>query len=317
MPLPAQSEGFTMSRRRKGREVSGWLCLDKAVGLTSTGVVGSVKRLFGAAKVGHAGTLDPLASGVLPIALGDATRTVPFVQDGSKIYRFTVRWGIETNTDDADGSAVATSDERPAAAAIEALLPGFTGEIMQQPPAFSAIKVAGQRAYDLAREGEAVVLEERPVVIHRLALVETPDPDHAVFDTECGKGTYVRSLARDLGRALGCRGHVVALRRLVVGPFDADHAVTLDDLITAREAGDATALDRFLMPVATALGALPEVALGSNDATRIGRGQSVLLRGNQAPVAAPAAYASHAGRTIALGEIAEGQFHPTRVFRPG
>jgi tRNA pseudouridine55 synthase len=306
-----------MSRKRKGREVSGWLCLDKAVGLTSTGAVGSVKRLFGAAKVGHAGTLDPLASGVLPIALGDATRTVPFVQDGRKVYRFTVRWGVETDTDDADGTAVATSDLRPGAEAIGSALPGFTGEIMQRPPTFSAIKVAGQRAYDLAREGEAVVLEARPVTIHRLALVETPDRDHAVFETECGKGTYVRSLARDLGRLLGSLGHVVALRRMVVGPFDTDHAVTLDELIAAREAGDATALDRFLMPVAVALNELPEIALGVNDAARIGRGQSVLLRGAKAPLAAPAAYASHAGRAIALGEISEGQFHPTRVFRPG
>ncbi len=305
-----------MSRKHKGRPVSGWLCLDKAIGLTSTGAVGSIKRLFGAAKVGHAGTLDPLATGVLPIALGDATRTVPFVQDGRKVYRFTVRWGVETDTDDADGTAVETSDRRPDAGAINDLVPRFTGEIMQRPPAFSAIKVAGQRAYDLAREGEAVVLEERPVTIHRLALTEVPDPDHAVFETECGKGTYVRSLARDLGRELGCLGHVVALRRMVVGPFDADHAVTLDALIAAREAGDAAALDRFLMPLTMALTELPEVALGPNDAACIGRGQPVLLRGNRAPLAAPAAYASHAGRAIALGEISEGQFHPTRVFRP-
>ncbi len=308
---------FTMSRKHKGREVSGWLCLDKAIGLTSTGAVGSIKRLFGAAKVGHAGTLDPLASGVLPIALGDATRTVPFVQDGHKVYRFTVRWGAETDTDDADGTVVETSDKRPTAEVIREALPAFTGEIMQRPPAYSAIKVEGQRAYDLAREGEAVVLDERPVVIHRLALVETPDADHAVFDTECGKGTYVRALARDLGRVLGCLGHVVALRRMVVGPFDADHAVTLDGLISAREAGDAAALDRFLMPITVALAEVPEIALGANDAARIGRGQSVLLRGNRAPLKAPAAYASHAGRAIALGEISEGQFHPTRVFRPG
>ena len=305
-----------MARKRKGREVSGWLCLDKAIGLTSTGAVGSIKRLFGAAKVGHAGTLDPLASGVLPIALGDATRTVPFVQDGRKVYRFTVRWGVETDSDDADGAVTRTSNLRPDADAIRALLPGFTGQIMQRPPSYSAIKVEGQRAYDLAREGAAVVLDERPVVIHRLALTETPDADHAVFETECGKGTYVRSLARDLGRDLGCLGHVVALRRMVVGPFDSDHAVTLEELIAAREAGDASAIDRFLMPVAVALTELPEIALGLSDAARIGRGQSVLLRGQQAPLAAPAAYASHGGRAIALGEISEGQFHPTRVFRP-
>ena len=306
-----------MSRKHKGRPVSGWLCLDKAIGLTSTGAVGSIKRLFGAAKVGHAGTLDPLASGVLPIALGDATRTVPFVQDGRKVYRFTVRWGQETDTDDADGTVVAESDLRPDAEAINRFLPRFTGQIMQRPPAYSAIKIDGQRAYDLAREGEAVVLDERPVVIHRLALTETPDRDHAVFETECGKGTYVRALARDLGQLLGCRGHVVALRRMVVGPFDSEHAVTLEELIAAREAGDATGLDRFLMPVAVALSELPEIALGANDAARIGRGQPVLLRGAQAPLAAPAAYASHAGHAIALGEISEGQFHPTRVFRPG
>jgi tRNA pseudouridine55 synthase len=305
-----------VARKRKGREVSGWLCLDKAIGLTSTGAVGSIKRLFGAAKVGHAGTLDPLASGVLPIALGDATRTVPFVQDGRKVYRFTVRWGVETDSDDADGAVTRISDLRPDADAIRALLPGFTGQIMQRPPSYSAIKVEGQRAYDLAREGAAVVLDERPVVIHRLALTETPDADHAVFETECGKGTYVRSLARDLGRDLGCLGHVVALRRMVVGPFDTDHAVTLEELIAAREAGDASAIDRFLMPVAVALTELPEIALGLSDAARIGRGQSVLLRGQQAPLAAPAAYASHGGRAIALGEISEGQFHPTRVFRP-
>lgn len=305
-----------VNRKHKGREVSGWLCLDKAIGLTSTGAVGSIKRLFGAAKVGHAGTLDPLASGVLPIALGDATRTVPFVQDGRKVYRFTVRWGVETDSDDADGAATATSAVRPDADAIRALLPAFTGEIMQRPPAYSAIKIEGQRAYDLAREGTPLVLDERPVVIHRLALTAMPDADHAVFETECGKGTYVRSLARDLGRELGCLGHVVALRRMVVGPFDTDHAVTLEELIAAREAGDALALDRFLMPVAVALSELPEIALGLSDAARIGRGQSVLLRGQQAPLAAPAAFASHAGRAIALGEISEGQFHPTRVFRP-
>ena len=303
------------NRKRKGREVSGWLCVDKAVGLTSTGAVSSVKRLFGAAKVGHAGTLDPLASGVLPIALGDATKTVPFVQDGRKIYRFTVRWGIETDSDDADGTITATSDARPEADAIHAVLPEFTGEIMQRPPAYSAIKIAGQRAYDLAREGETVVLEERPVAIHRLALTEMPDRDHAVFEAECGKGTYVRSLARDIGKRLGCLGHVVALRRLVVGPFDAENAVTVEDLITAREEGDALSLDRFLMPIGVALCDLPEIAVNPPDAARIGRGQSVLMRGRDAPVVSGPAHATAAGRSIAIGEIAEGQFHPTRVFR--
>ncbi len=305
------------NRKKKGREVTGWLCLDKAVGLTSTGAVASVKRLFGAAKVGHAGTLDPLASGVLPIALGDATKTVPFVQDGRKVYRFTVRWGAETDSDDSDGTVTETSDARPDADAIAAVLPEFSGEIMQRPPVYSAIKIAGQRAYDLAREGETVTLEERPVSIHRLVLAEMPDRDHATFDAECGKGTYVRALARDIGRRLGCLGHVVALRRLVVGPFDANHAVTVEQLITAREEGDVLSLDRFLMPLGVSLGEVPEIAVGASDAARIGRGQSVLLRGRDAPVSTGVAHATSQGQTIALGEIAEGQFHPTRVFHAG
>jgi tRNA pseudouridine55 synthase len=303
------------NRKRKGRDVTGWLCLDKAVGQTSTASVASVKRLFGAAKAGHAGTLDPLASGALPIALGDATKTVPFVQDGRKIYRFTVRWGVETDTDDADGKPIATSDVRPDAAAIEAALPAFTGEIMQRPPAFSAIKIEGERAYDLARSGETVELEERPIAIHRLVLAATPDADHAVFEAECGKGTYVRSLARDLGRQLGSLGHVVALRRLAVGPFDETRMVTLEALITAREEGSAETLDRFLMPVGIALSDLPEIRLAGGDAARVQRGQSVILRGRDAPIGAGLVQATAAGRTIAIGELARGEFHPTRVFK--
>ena len=303
-----------MARKKKGRNVSGWLCIDKAVGQTSTGVVASVKRLFAAAKVGHAGTLDPLATGALPIALGEATKTVPFVQDGRKVYRFTIRWGVETDTDDADGWQTATSHQRPAAIAIAALLPEFTGEIMQRPPAFSAVKLEGKRAYDLAREGGEVVLDERPVVIHRLGLVDTPDRDHAVLEAECGKGTYVRSLARDLGRRLGCLGHVVALRRLVVGPFDGPTMVTLDDLIDARQAGDAESLDRFLKPVGFALADVPELSFSAAEAARLRRGQPVLVRGRDAPVLTGPAHATCAGESVAVGEIAEGQFHPRRVF---
>ncbi len=303
------------NRKRKGRDVSGWLCLDKAVGQTSTAAVGSVKRLFDAAKVGHAGTLDPLASGILPIAFGDATKTVPFVQDSRKLYRFTVRWGGETDTDDSDGKIVETSDLRPDRAAIEAHLGAFVGEIMQRPPAFSAIKIAGNRAYDLAREGEVVEIEARPVVIHRFALIEIPDDDHAVFEAECGKGTYVRALARDMGRELGAFGHVVALRRLAVGPFVAASAITIADLIKAREEGPASALDRFLLPIATALADLPEIVVGRSDAAEIMRGGSVLVRGNDAPIAAGSAQATLAGRTIAIGEIEQGEFHPRRVFR--
>ncbi len=304
-----------MNRKRKGREVSGWLCLDKAAGQTSTRVVSAVKRLYGAAKAGHAGTLDPLATGALPIALGDATKTVPFVQDGRKVYRFTVRWGIETDTDDAEGKAVATSDTRPDRAAIEAALPAFIGEIMQRPPAFSAIKVEGVRAYDLARVGEDVVLDERPLTIHRLDFVEGGDRDHAVFEAECSKGTYVRALARDIGRRLGCLGHVTALRRLVVGPFDVSSFVTLAELEERQAAGGQEALDALLRPVGFVLDGLPELALSANDAARLRRGQSVILRGRDVPVAVALAHATSAGESIAIGEIERGQFHPRRVFR--
>jgi tRNA pseudouridine55 synthase len=302
-------------RKPKGREVSGWLCLDKAAGQTSTQAVASVKRLFGAAKVGHAGTLDPLATGILPIALGEATKTVSFVQDGRKVYRFTVRWGIETDTDDAEGKVVATAEGPPDRIAIEALLPEFTGDIMQRPPAYSAIKVDGERAYDRARGGEDVTLDERPVSVHRLAIAAMPDVDHTVLEAECGKGTYVRALARDLGRRLGCHGHVTALRRLVVGPFDASTMLPMEKLIAAREEGSVVTLDRFLLPIGFVLGDLPEVAVAAADAARIGRGQSVLFRGRDAPISAGAAHATHGGRSIAVGEIGEGAFHPKRVFR--
>jgi tRNA pseudouridine55 synthase len=303
------------NRKKKGRDVTGWICLDKAVGQTSTGAVASVKRLFGAQKAGHAGTLDPLASGALPIALGDATKTVPFVQDGEKLYRFTVRWGVETDTDDSEGKAVGTSDARPEREAILRVLPGFTGEIMQRPPAFSALKIDGARAYDLARAGEEVVLEERPVEIVRLELVEMPDADHAIFEAACGKGTYVRALARDIGRTLGCLGHVVALRRLRVGPFDEPRLVPLEALIAAREEGTVEALDRFLQPVGVALDALPSVTVTPPDAARLRRGQAIILRGRDAPMLTGVVQAICAGEAVAIGEIDKGAFHPKRVFR--
>jgi tRNA pseudouridine55 synthase len=303
-----------MSRKRKGRDVSGWLNLDKAAGETSTAAVASVKRLFAAAKVGHAGTLDPLATGALPIALGDATKTVPFVQDARKVYRFTIRWGVETDSDDSEGRPVATADRRPVADAIVAALPAFVGEIMQRPPSFSAIKVEGNRAYDLARAGEDVVLDERPVKVHQLRLIEIPDRDHAVLEAECGKGAYVRAIARDLGRQLGCLGHVTALRRLLVGPFDESTMVTLAQLIDAREAGSADTLDRFLFPLGFVLAELPEIALARGDAARLQRGQAVLLRGRDAPLYEGMAHASCGGESVAVGEVAQGQLHPKRVF---
>ena len=216
--------------KREKRDVHGWVILDKPIGMTSTHAVAVIKRLFTAKRAGHAGTLDPLASGCLPLALGEATKTVPFVMDGRKRYRFTVRWGEERDTDDAEGKAIGASDARPTAEAINATLPAFTGTIAQVPPKFSAIKIEGERAYDLARDGQDVVLEARPVDIHGLRLVETPDADTSVFEAECGKGTYVRALARDIGRVLGCLGHVSALRRTQVGPFGENDMISLEQL---------------------------------------------------------------------------------------
>jgi len=304
------------NRRRKGRAVSGWLALDKPAGLTSTRALAEVKRLFQAAKAGHAGTLDPLATGVLPIALGDATRTVPFVMEARKVYRFTIRWGVETTTDDSEGEPVATSDRRPDRDALLAALGRFTGDIMQAPPAYSAIKIDGARAYDLAREGAPVTTEPRLVTIHRLALVEQPDSDTAILEAECGKGTYVRALARDLGRALGTFGHVVALRRQAVGPFADRMAVSLDALrdIAAAEGPEGCA--RLLQPIEFVLGDIPAVAVGGSAAIRIAHGQPVLIRGGQIPAPGPA-YAVSAGRPIALGEVAAGEFRPKRVFGSG
>ena len=305
-----------MTRRKKGRPIHGWVVLDKPAGMTSTQAVSAVKRLYDAQKAGHAGTLDPLATGILPIALGEATKTVPFAVDGEKAYRFTVRFGAETDTDDAEGTVVRTSDALPARAEIEALLPRFTGEISQVPPQFSAIKVDGNRAYDLARSGEAVVLEPRAVLIEDLRLVETPDAATAVFEARCGKGTYVRALARDMGRELSCFAHVIALRRTRVGPFDEAGAVGLEALRSAAQAG-ADALLAHLMPVEAPLEALPGLSVGANDAASLARGQAVLVRGRDAPIMGGAAWAHFKGRILALGELEKGAFRPTRVFNFG
>jgi tRNA pseudouridine55 synthase len=304
---PQASRGHFQFRREK-RDVHGWLVLDKPVGMTSTHAVSVVKRAFQARRAGHAGTLDPLASGLLPIALGEATKTVPFVMDGRKRYRFTVRWGEERDTDDAEGSLTATSAERPSADAIRALIPRFTGTIAQVPPKFSALKIDGERAYDLAREGAEVKLEARPVDIHRLELVATPDADHAVLDAECGKGTYVRAIARDLGRALGCLGHVAALRRTVVGPFAEAHAVSLDTL--QGEPAHAAAL----LPVAAGLASLPPLSVSQADAARLARGQAVLLRGRDAPIMSGPVAVFTQGWLVALAEVEKGELQPRRIF---
>jgi len=301
-------------RKREKRAVHGWVVLDKPVGMSSTLAVSVVKRLFQAKRAGHAGTLDPLASGVLPIALGEATKTVPFVMEGRKVYRFTVRWGEERDTDDAEGRVIDRSTERPTAQAIAELLPRFTGQITQVPPRFSAVKIDGERAYDLARDGEVVEMAPRPVEIHRLELIETPDPDHAKFIAECGKGTYVRALARDLGRALGCLGHVIALRRTAVGPFEDEVAVSLDTLQRFHPDDVGALEEAALLPVESGVAALPALRVSAADAGRLARGQAVLLRGRDAPVIAGWVSVSSHGALIALAEVEKGELRPRRIF---
>jgi tRNA pseudouridine55 synthase len=311
-PAPEKRKQF----RRDKRDVHGWIVFDKPVGMTSTHAVAVIKRLFSARRVGHAGTLDPLASGLLPIALGEATKTVPFVMDGRKRYRFTVRWGEERDTDDSEGAVTQTSEQRPEPGAIAATIGAFTGTIMQTPPRYSAIKIAGERAYDLARDGQEVELQPRPVDVHALELTEVPDPDHAVFETECGKGTYVRALARDIGRTLGCFGHVCALRRTQVGPFfekDMILLAELEGLCHRASLGEGSLADA-LLPVETALDDIPALAVSRADAARLHRGQAVLLRGRDAPVASGIVYVTVAGSLLALAETNRGELIPKRVF---
>lgn len=308
------ADGSPAKAKRAKRDVSGWVVLDKPVGMTSTYAVAVVKRAFAAKKAGHAGTLDPLASGILPIALGEATKTVPFVMEGRKRYRFLVRWGVETDTDDAEGAPVATSEIRPTPEAIRAALPRFTGAIMQTPPKFSAVKIAGERAYDLARAGEEVTMEPRPVEIERLELVAVPDADHAEFEATCGKGTYVRALARDLAHALGTCGHVAALRRTAVGPFGEQIAVKIDELPSAGSDPESAGKRSFLLPVAAGLAGLPALSISRAEAGRLCRGQAVLLRGRDAAVVKGWAVVSAEGRLVALVEGVEGELCPRRIF---
>lgn len=305
-------------RKKKGRALSGWLILDKPEDFGSTEAVSKIKWLYKAQKAGHAGTLDPLASGMLPIALGDATKTVPYVMEGRKIYEFTVAWGEERATDDLEGEVVRTSDLRPDRAAIEAILPAYRGVIEQTPPQFSAVKIAGERAYDLAREGETVDIPVREVEIHRLTLVGIPDEGSAVFEVECGKGTYVRALARDFGRDLGCFGHVAKLRRTCVVPFGEDDMVPLADLVALEELEDEgerlAALDAMLIDTGEALATLPHVVVNDDQARRLRMGNPIILRGRDAPVAEEEAFATAHGRLVAIGEIGQGEFRPKRVF---
>ncbi|MFT3974010.1 MAG: tRNA pseudouridine(55) synthase TruB [Amaricoccus sp.] len=294
-----------MARKRRGRPVHGWLILDKPAGVTSAHAVARAKRTLDAEKAGHAGTLDPAATGLLALAFGEATKTVPFIADASKAYRFTVRWGAATTTDDAEGEAIATSPLRPERAAIEAALPAFTGDILQIPPQVSAVKVDGERAYALARAGETLDLAARPLRVARLDLVAM-DADTATFEMDCGKGGYVRSIARDLGARLGCFGHVAALRRLATGPFDLDGAANWDDL---AEPG----LGQRLLPLEAALAGVPELACPAPLATRILNGNPMPLVGAGLADGATA-WASRDGVPLAVGTWRGGALHPSRVF---
>ncbi len=303
-----------MARKKKGNRIDGWLVLDKPQGLTSTAALARVKRLLFPQKAGHGGTLDPLATGLLPIAFGEATKTVSFVMDGRKLYRFAIRWGCETDTDDAEGTVLARSAVRPDADRIRALLPRFRGTISQKPPRFSAIKVNGQRAYDLARGGAATDLAARPVRIDRLSLLHTPDAHTATFEAVCGKGAYIRAIARDLGRELGCYGHICRLRRLQVGPFCEDHMISLEKL---QELGDTAAQNEtfanHLHPVASALDDIPALPVDRAQASCLRSGQRVLYRGQ--PITADGPVVAICGGTpVALARLKEGAIVPTRAF---
>ncbi|QIE56813.1 tRNA pseudouridine(55) synthase TruB [Pikeienuella piscinae] len=297
-----------MARRKRGTPVDGWLIVDKPEGVTSTQVVGRARWAFNAAKAGHAGTLDPLATGLLAVAFGEATKTVPYAQHGLKTYRFTARWGEATTTDDREGEICERSDRRPDRAAIEAVLAGFIGEIMQRPPIFSAIKVDGARAYDLARRGDDVTLAARPIHVERLTLLETPNPDTAIFEMVCGKGGYVRSMARDLGGSLGTCAHVTALRRLASGGFTLDGAAAFADLETFRDDAGANAR---LLPVSAGLSGLRRVEVDATTAQRIGAGDTAA-----APyLDAPAYWVSLAGAPVAILGAENGVARIRRVFR--
>ena len=263
-----------MARKRKGRAVSGWLIVDKPAGITSTSVVNKVRWAFEAQKAGHAGTLDPDATGVLAVALGEATKTVPFITDALKCYRFMLRFGAATTTDDASGEVVAQSDLRPDDAAIAAALGAFRGEIMQVPPQYSAVKVDGERAYDLAREGEVMELAARPLWVESLEVMSRPDADHLELEMVCGKGGYVRSIARDLGAALGCLGHVAWLRRTWSGPFDVENGISMEKI---EELARTEALDGFLLPLELGLADLPELPATAEGAARLRNGNAGMV----------------------------------------
>lgn len=299
-----------MARRKKGRDISGWVLIDKPAGVTSTAVVNKLRWAFDARKAGHAGTLDPGATGLLPVALGEATKTIAYLGDALKGYEFTVRWGRQTTTDDAEGDVVATSDLRPGRAQIEAALSQFTGDIRQVPPQFSAVKVDGERAYDIARAGETMDLAARDLYVDELTLLSCPDPDHAGFRFVCGAGGYVRAIARDLGRALGCLGHVVTLRRTWVGAFDIEDAVALDEVERLARTPE---IDTLVQPVALGLADLTELRATEDGAARLRNGNpGDVLPGDVEY--GDLAWASLEGAPVAVGRYRAGQLHPERVF---
>ncbi|MBF0166955.1 MAG: tRNA pseudouridine(55) synthase TruB [Alphaproteobacteria bacterium] len=303
--------------RRNGLAIHGWLIIDKPIGLTSTAVVSKVRRATGAAKVGHGGTLDPLASGVLPIALGEATKTVSYAMDGDKTYHFRVRWGVATATDDGEGEITTTSPVRPSAQEIEQALPAFEGDVTQVPPIFSAVKIDGKRAYDLARSHQEVEMKPRLVRIDQVRLLGLPDQDHADFEASCGKGTYIRALARDLALALGTVGHVVRLRRMRVGAFYEKDAISLEKL---AELGHSAPASEHLLPIETVLDDIPALALTEAEAQRLKCGQSVSLLKlaarmplSQIPTA-PVVRAMEGNKLVALARIEDGEVRSIRVF---
>ncbi len=300
-----------MGRKRKGREVSGWLVVDKPAGITSTSVVNKVRWAFQAQKAGHAGTLDPAATGVLAVALGEATKTVPYITDALKCYRFTVTFGSATTTDDAEGEVIETSALRPSDEEIATALAAFRGEISQVPPQFSAVKVEGERAYDLAREGEQMDLAARPLWVESLDLIARPDPDHVELEMVCGKGGYVRSIARDLGRALGCLGHVHHLRRTWSGPFDADKGLSLTRI---DELAQTEAIDSHLLPLELGLADLPELKATAEGAARLRNGNPGMVIASDLEYG-DEAWASYQGRAVAVGRYMGGELHPSRVFK--
>ena len=300
-----------MARRKRGRDVSGWLIIDKPAGMTSTAVVNKVRWAFDAKKAGHAGTLDPEATGVLAIALGEATKTVPYVTDALKAYVFTIRLGVATNTDDAEGEVIAESASRPTDAEIDTALPAFRGQIEQVPPQFSAVKVDGERAYARARDGEEMALAARPLWVDSLVVLDRPDADSLVLEMVCGKGGYVRSIARDLGAALGCLAHVVTLRRTWSGPFDVDDAMPFDAL--DAQAKD-PALDAHLLPLEDGLTDLPEARCAEQAAARLRNGNPAEVFTSDAAFG-DTAWASHDGRAVAVGIYRGGKLHPARVFQ--